>query len=107
MKTLLALMASLLLAVSPVRATDQKKPDPVAPAAEKKLNASQQRMVDCNKEAGDKKGDARKAFMRKCMHGDKAGGGSQQARMTTCNQQAGDRKGDERKAFMSECLKKK
>jgi hypothetical protein len=77
------------------------------PAEKKPLSSSQQRMVDCNKEAAGKKGDARSEFMRACMHGDKAGAGSQQNRMKECNKQAGDRKGDTRKAFMSECLKNK
>ena len=46
--------------------------------------AQQSKMGTCNKEAGDKKDDERKA----------------------CNVDAKDMKGDERKKFMSECLKK-
>ncbi|MFY3385828.1 PsiF family protein [Paracidovorax sp. MALMAid1276] len=66
--------------------------------------AQQSKMATCNKEAGDKKGDERKAFMKTCLSNKPA---TQQDRMKTCNADAKDKKGDERKAFMSECLKKK
>jgi hypothetical protein len=64
----------------------------------------QNKMATCNKEAGDKKGDERKAFMKQCLSAKKA---TQQDKMKTCNKEAGDKKlkGDERKKFMSECLK--
>ncbi len=64
----------------------------------------QNKMVACNKEAGDKKGDDRKAFMKQCLSAKKA---TQQDKMKTCNKDAGDKKlkGDDRKKFMSECLK--
>lgn len=70
--------------------------------AAKAPTAQQNKMTECNKEAGDKKGDERKAFMKTCLSSKKT---SQQAKMTQCNKDAGDRKGDERKKFMSECLK--
>jgi hypothetical protein len=91
-----AILAGLLLLASPSHAGEEKKP----------LTASQQRMVDCNKDATGMKGDARKTFMRDCMQADKAST-SAQNRMKTCNAMAGERRGDARKAFMSECLKKK
>jgi len=106
MKTILPIIAALFLAAGLAQAADEKKPD-AAPAAKKELSSSQQRMVDCNKEATGKTGPERRDFMRQCMHGDKAGGGTQQNRMKECNKEAGDKKGAERKAFMSECLKKK
>lgn len=64
----------------------------------------QSKMAVCNKEAGDKKGDDRKAFMKQCLSAKKA---TQQDKMKTCNKDAGDKKlkGDDRKKFMSECLK--
>ena len=123
MKTILPLLAALFLAGGLAQAADAQKPAAApaaaaapapAPAAEKKLTSSQQRMTDCNKEAGDKKGDARKEFMRQCMHGGSAPATppakmSQQDRMKACNKEAGEKalKGDERKAFMSGCLKAK
>ena len=40
---------------------------PVDAALEKEMTAQQQRMTDCNKKAGDMKGDARKTFMSECL----------------------------------------
>jgi len=66
--------------------------------------AQQSKMTSCNKEAGDKKGDERKAFMKACLSAKKET--PQQAKMKSCNAEAKDMKGDERKKFMSQCLKK-
>jgi psiF repeat len=65
----------------------------------------QSKMGECNKEAGEKKGDDRKAFMKTCLSAKKA---SQQDKMKACNAdpKAKAAKGDERKAFMKECLSK-
>ena len=75
-----------------------------APMAEKKPSAQQGKMATCNKDAADKKGDERKAFMKTCLSAKPA---TQQNKMTTCNKDAGDKKGDVRKAFMKECLSAK
>jgi hypothetical protein len=107
MKTFLPIIAALFLVAGLAQAADEKKPEATAPAAKKELSSSQQRMVDCNKEATGKKGDERKTFMSQCMKGDKASSSNQQNRMKECNKEAGDKKGEDRKAFMSECLKKK
>ena len=74
-------------------------------AAKKEPTAQQSKMATCNKDAGDKKGDERKAFMKTCLSNKPA---TQQDKMKTCNADAKAKtlKGDERKAFMSECLKK-
>jgi hypothetical protein len=125
MKTILPLIAALFLSCGLALAADSdaKKADT---AAAKQLTSSQQRMVDCNKEATGKKGMERRDFMRQCLHG---GGGkpasaaatpapaapaadakvTQQSKMKDCNKQAGEKalKGPERKAFMKECLKAK
>ena len=61
----------------------------------------QTKMATCNKEASDKKGDERKAFMKECLSAKKT---TQQDKMKTCNADAKGKKGDERKAFMKECL---
>jgi len=62
-------------------------------------------MADCNKQAGDKKGDERKAFMKSCLSAKPAAAPmSQQDKMKACNAQATGKKGDERKAFMKSCL---
>jgi hypothetical protein len=65
--------------------------------------AQQSKMGTCNKEAGEKKGDERKAFMKECLSAKKA---TQQDKMKSCNKDAEGKKGDERKAFMKECLSK-
>ncbi|ALP63003.1 MULTISPECIES: PsiF family protein [Paraburkholderia] len=74
-------------------------------------NSQQSKMTDCNKQAGDKKGDERKAFMQTCLSAKPAAAASgpmtQQDKMKMCNKQAADKKGDERKAFMSTCLSNK
>lgn len=56
MKKLLSLLAlGMALSVGAVHAQDK------APTAQ------QTKMATCNKEAGDKKGDERKAFMKTCL----------------------------------------
>jgi hypothetical protein len=74
-------------------------------------NSQQSKMTDCNKQAGDKKGDDRKAFMKDCLSASSAMAASapmtQQDKMKMCNTQAGDKKGDDRKAFMKTCLSNK
>ena len=66
--------------------------------------AQQSKMTTCNKEASDKKGDERKAFMKECLSAKKLT--AQQEKMKACNADAAGKKGDERKKFMSACLKK-
>ncbi|TMH33581.1 MAG: phosphate starvation-inducible protein PsiF, partial [Betaproteobacteria bacterium] len=61
------------------------------------------KMATCNKEAGERKGDERKAFMKSCLTDKKK---AQNEKMKTCNADAAGKKGDERKAFMKECLSK-
>ena len=75
-------------------------------ADEKKSNPQQERMKACNTQAGDKKGDERKAFMSSCLKGE-AMPMTQQEKMKMCNADAGAKalKGDDRKAFMSDRLK--
>ncbi|MFN9210817.1 MAG: PsiF family protein, partial [Betaproteobacteria bacterium] len=93
--------AALALPLAALAADEPKKP---SPAQQKQ----QQKMADCNKQAGEKKlaGDERKKFMSQCLS---AGGAPaaeattdatpQQQRRADCNKQAGEKKlaGDERK----------
>lgn len=73
----------------------------------------QNRMKTCNAEAGDKKGDERKAFMKSCLSekaaAAKSGRTAQQEKMKTCNADAKKDalKGDKRKEFMKSCLSNK
>ena len=103
MKTWILALACAALGSSAVMAQ-------TAATAEKPKTEQQNRMVTCNKTAGDRalKGDERKAFMKGCLSGEKTDGHTaQQNKMKTCNQAAGEKalKGDERKLFMSNCLK--
>jgi hypothetical protein len=74
-------------------------------------NSQQSKMTTCNKQAGDKKGDDRKAFMKSCLSASAPAAAStpmtQQQKMTACNTQATGKKGDDRKAFMKDCLSNK
>jgi hypothetical protein len=77
-------------------------------AQEAQKMTRQERMTFCNQQAGDKKGDERKAFMKQCLSKKAAASQKpvkQREKMKYCNQQAGDAKGEERKTFMRECLK--
>jgi hypothetical protein len=70
-------------------------------------NSQQSKMTECNKQAGDKKGDERKAFMKTCLSSAPAAAPmTQQEKMTACNKDASGKKGDDRKAFMKSCLSK-
>ncbi len=75
-----------------------------APTFATAASDQQNKMTQCNKDAGDKKGDDRKAFMKTCLSAKKAP--TQQDKMKTCNKDAAGKKGDERKAFMKDCLSK-
>ena len=93
MKNLLSLVAiGLALSFGAAHAQDKAK------------TPQQTKMAMCNKDAADKKGDERKAFMKTCLSAKKAS--PQQSKMKACNAEATGKKGDERKKFMSECLKK-
>jgi len=72
-------------------------------------NSQQSKMTACNQQAGDKKGDDRKAFMKSCLSGSAPAAApmTQQEKMKACNTQAADKKGDDRKAFMKTCLSNK
>jgi len=96
MKKLLSLLAATGLALSFTLAH-------AADAPAKAPTAQQNKMKTCNADAGDKKGDERKAFMKQCLSAKKE---TQQGKMKSCNADAKtkDLKGDERKAFMKGCL---
>jgi hypothetical protein len=100
MNRLLVLSAALALsfAGSAFAASSKMAPDTAASGA---MTKQQSKMGDCNKEAGDKKGDDRKAFMKTCLSGKPM---TQQEKMKKCNADATGKKGDDRKAFMKECL---
>jgi hypothetical protein len=100
--TVLALAAACLS--TSAFATSHKEAPDMAKGASAPMGKQQTKMADCNKDAGDKKGDERKAFMKTCLSAKKAA--TQQDKMKACNAdpKAKTTKGDERKAFMKECL---
>ena len=77
-----------------------------AHAANKGPTQQQNKMTACNKEAGDKKGDERKAFMKECLSAKHTATTNQREKMKACNAdpKAKTLKGNARKAFMKECL---
>ena len=81
-----------------------------AQAADKEPTKQQGKMATCNKDAAEKKGDDRKAFMKDCLSAKPmaaaASGTPQQNKMKTCNAdpKAKALKGDDRKKVMKECL---
>jgi hypothetical protein len=102
MKKLLSLFAvAACLSIGVAHAQDK-----AAAPAEKAPTAQQSKMATCNKDAGDMKGDERKAFMKTCLSAKPV---TQQDKMKSCNAdpKAKALKGDERKAFMKECLSAK
>jgi hypothetical protein len=74
-----------------------------AGASLKPVTAGAATLDQCEKQAGDRSGEARKSFLKSCL---KPVGG-QQGKMKQCNAEAKGKKGDERRTFMSECLRKK
>ena len=102
------LMSALALSVAalsmPAFATSHKEaPDMAKAGASAPMSKQQTKMGSCNAEAGDKKGDERKAFMKTCLSA-KPAPLTQQSKMKTCNADATGKKGDERKEFMKTCL---
>ena len=104
MKHLMTVLALSLAALSTSAfATSHKEAPDMAMGASAPMGKQQSKMGDCNKEAGDKKGDERKAFMKTCLSAKKP---TQQDKMKICNTDATGKTGDDRKAFMKECLSK-
>ena len=97
--TALALAAALGFGTSAFANAHKEAPMMGASAP---MTKQQSKMGDCNKQATDKKGDERKAFMKTCLSADKPM--TQQDKMKKCNGDATGKKGDERKVFMKTCL---
>ena len=99
MKHLMTVLALTVAALSTSAYATSHKEGP----AMKEPGKQQNKMSECNKDAGEKKGDDRKAFMKTCLSAKKE---TQQDKMKSCNATAKGKAGDERKAFMKECLSK-
>lgn len=98
MKRLLAFVAAgaLMFAASPF-AADTKTTD-----AAKTPNVQQQKMKTCSDQAGDKKGDERKAFMKTCLS---AAPVKAESKMAMCNKKTAGMNKEDRAKAQSECMK--
>jgi len=101
MKKVLALLALSAFAVAaPALAADTKTAD-TKPAA----NSQQDKMKAFNDQAGDKKGDERKAFMKTCLSAKPAAPAKPESKMAMCNKKTAGLSKDERAKAQSECMK--
>ena len=98
MKSLLVVMLAGLFACVGAYAADTKTDAKKTDA----MNPQQSKMKDCNDQAGDKKGDERKAFMKTCLSAKPA---KAESKMAMCNKKTAGMKGDERAKAQSECMK--
>ena len=69
MKQLMTVLACsmALLSTSAFANAHKEAPDMKKAAASAPMSSQQTKMTTCNAEAGDKKGDERKAFMKECL----------------------------------------
>ena len=103
MKNLMIVLAFSAAALSGTAYANSHKeaPEMAAAASAPEMGKQQSKMTTCNKDAGEMKGDERKAFMKKCLSAKKP---TQQEKMKTCNAEAKGKTGEERKDFMKSCL---
>jgi len=102
MKTLLAIAAvCAMVCAGPSLAADTttKSTDAKAP------NSQQEKMKACNDQAGDKKGDERKAFMKTCLSAKPMAAAKPESKMAMCNKKTAGLTKDERAKAQSECMK--
>ena len=101
MTRLLALMfASACVIAVPAFAADSKTAD-----TGKTTNSQQDKMKTCNDQAGDKKGDDRKAFMKTCLSAKPAPLPKPESKMAMCNKKTAGLAKEERSKAQSECMK--
>jgi hypothetical protein len=81
---------------STTKAADPKAAEAKAP------NPQQEKMKTCNEQAGDKKGEDRKAFMKTCLS---AAPPPKESKMAMCNKKTAGLKAEERAKAQSECMK--
>ncbi|HTP98804.1 MAG TPA: PsiF family protein [Casimicrobiaceae bacterium] len=95
--------AAALLCATPTFAADTKSAD--TSKASTSSNSQQDKMKACNDQAGDKKGDERKAFMKTCLSAKPAEPPKAESKMAMCNKKTAGMKADERAKAQSECMK--
>jgi Ni/Co efflux regulator RcnB len=100
-RLLATLMLALPLAATPALAQEKKE-------EKKEMSTQQSKMGSCNKDAGDKKGDERKAFMKDCLSKEKDAKAANQKKFGDCSSSLKGQKlsKDERSTKMKECMAK-
>ena len=96
-KLLALIVAGAFAFAAPAFAADPPKAD-----APKALTPQQEKMKTCNAQAGDKKGDERKAFMKTCLS---AAPAKPESKMAMCNKKTAGLAKEERAKAQSECMK--
>ena len=76
-----------------------------APAASAPMGKQQTKMAECNKDAGDKKGDERKAFMKTCLSATPMAEAKPESKMSMCNKKTAGLAKEARSKAQSECMK--
>jgi pentapeptide MXKDX repeat protein len=87
--------------------TDTAKTD-TAKTDTAKTNPQQEKMKACNAQAGDKKGDDRKAFMKTCLSAKPmaaAAPAKPESKMAMCNKKTAGMNKEDRAKAQSECMK--
>ena len=100
-------MAADAPAAKPATAAPATKTATAAPAAKTATaapaaNSQQNKMKTCNEQAGDKKGDERKAFMKTCLS---AAPVKAESKMAMCNKKTAGLAKEARAKAQSECMK--
>jgi opacity protein-like surface antigen len=101
-KLLTLLAAGVFACAGTAFAADAPAP---AAAAKPAANSQQSKMTDCNAQAGDKKGDDRKAFMKTCLSAKPAPPAKPESKMAMCNKKTAGMNKDDRAKAQSECMK--
>ena len=104
MKNLLALVlaSSLAIAAAPTLAAEKA----AEKSADKATNSQQNKMKECQAQAGDKKleGKDRQAYVNNCLKA-KPEPEKKESKMAMCNKKTAGLKGEERNKAQSECMK--
>jgi hypothetical protein len=95
-------LLALIVAGAFTFATSAFAADPPKTDAAKTLTPQQEKMKTCNTQAGDKKGEERKAFMKTCLS---AAPAKPESRMAMCNKKTAGMNKEDRAKAQSECMK--
>ena len=102
MKKLFALALLGMFACASAFAADTSTKDTKTKTATDAKNPQQEKMKACNEQAGDKKGDERKAFMKTCLS---AKAEKPKSKMAMCNEKTKGMSKAEADKARSECMK--